>query len=122
MFMDPGLVMPHAKEGRMRPLAVTTAEPSALAPGLPTVAASGLPGYEWVGISGIWAPAKTPAAVIGRVNQEIAKLLARPEVRDKIQSQGVEVAGGTPQQLAATVNSETAKVAKVIKDAGIPVE
>ena len=106
----------------MKALAVTSAEPSALAPGLPTVAASGLPGYEWVGLSGIWAPAKTPAAVISRVNQEIVRVLGRADVREKLLNAGVEVAGSTPEQLGATVKSEMAKLAKLIKDAGLKIE
>lgn len=122
MFMDPGLVMPHVKDGRMRALAVTSAEPSALAPGLPTVSASGLPGYEWVGLSGIWAPAKTPSAVINRVNQEIVRLLARADIKEKFLNAGIEPGGSSPEQLGATVKSETAKLAKLIKDAGLKLE
>src|SRR5262249_23225210 len=69
-------VAPYAKSGRLKALAVTSAEPSALAPALPTVAASGLPGYEATGVSGILAPAKTPAAVISRLNAEIVRFLS----------------------------------------------
>ena len=68
---------PHIKSGRLRALAVTSAQPSALAPGLPTVAASGLPGYESVSMMGMFAPAKTPATIINRLNQEIVRVLNR---------------------------------------------
>jgi tripartite-type tricarboxylate transporter receptor subunit TctC len=67
---DPGVLLPHVKVGKLRALAVTTAAPSALAPGLPTVTASGLPGFELEGITGFFAPAKTPATIINRLNQE----------------------------------------------------
>ncbi|MBI3069132.1 MAG: tripartite tricarboxylate transporter substrate binding protein, partial [Betaproteobacteria bacterium] len=74
MFPTTASAMPHVKSDRLRALAVTSAEPSALAPGLPTVAASGVPGYEAVAMTGIWAPAKTPGAIIARLNQEIVRV------------------------------------------------
>src|SRR5215510_9542035 len=81
-IFDAGLVMPHAKSGRLRPLAVTSATPSALVPGLPTVA-SIVPGYEAVGSTGIWAPAKTPVAIINRLNQEVVRVITQPDVKEK---------------------------------------
>ena len=119
---DVGLVAPHVKSGKLRALAVTSAEPSALVPGLPTVAASGLPGYEAVGMTGILAPAKTPAAIINRLNQEIVRVLNMPEVKEQFFNAGVEVVGSSPEQFAATIKSEIAKLGKVIKDAGIKVD
>ena len=119
---DAGLVMPHVKAGKLRALAATSAEPSALAPGLPTVAASGLPGYELVGRTGVWAPAKTSPAIISRLNQEIVRLLQQPDVKAKFLASGAEAVGSTPEQFSATVKVELAKWRKVIKDANIKVD
>jgi len=122
MFFSPPPVMPHVKAGKLRALAVTSREPSALAPGLPTVEASGLPGFESVTVTGIFAPAKTPAAAIKRLNQEIVRLVKTPEAREKFFNSGSEVVGSSPEELAAAGKSETAKWGKVIKEAGIRVE
>ena len=91
-------------------------------PGLPTVSASGVPGYEAVGRTGIWAPAKTPTAIITRLNQEIVRVLNLPDVKEKFLKAGVEVVANSPEQFAATIRSEIAKIAKVIKDAGVKTE
>jgi tripartite-type tricarboxylate transporter receptor subunit TctC len=122
MFATVGLVTPHVKSGRLRALAVTTAQPSALAPGLPTVAASGVPGYESASILGILAPAKTPEGIINRLNQEIVRALHRPEVKERLFSSGVETVGSSPVELAATMRAESAKWGKVVKEAGIRAE
>ncbi len=122
-FGTAGSVAPHVKSGRLRALAVTSAQPSALFPGLPTVAASGLPEYELVQIFGIFAPANTPRPIVNRLNEEIVRVLNRTDVKEKIFNGGIgEVVGSLPEQLAATVKSEMAKWGKVIKDAGIRVE
>ena len=107
------------KAGRLKPLAVTSAKPSALLPGLPTVAASGLPGYESVSIQGLFAPAKTPAAVVQRLQQEVVRVVARAEVKEKFFNAGTEVVGSTPAELAAAVQADMTAMAKVIKAAGI---
>ena len=122
IILDSALIEPHAKSGRLRALAVTSAEPSALTPGLPTVSATGLPGYEMVGLAGVWAPAKTPAAVINRLNQEIVKYLNQPEAKQRFLSVGEEVIAGSAEQTAAFIKSDMAKWAKLIKDADIKVE
>ena len=119
---DPALVVPLAKAGRLRALAVTSAEPSALLPYLPTVAASGLNGYEAIGMIGSFAPGKTPAAIIQRLHQEIARVLNRPEMKERFLSIQTEAVATTPEQFAATLKSELAKWSKVIKEAGIKVE
>ncbi len=95
--------------------------PSALAPGLPTMAAS-VPGFESVSISGMWAPAKTPVAVINRLNQEILRLLSRPEVKEQLLGGGVEAVGSSPAEFAAVIKADIARMGKVIKDAGIQPE
>lgn len=119
MFVTAGTVTPHLKSGRLRALAVTSAQPSALAPGLPTVASSGLPGYESNQIYGVFAPSRTPAAIVRRLNDEIVRVLGRADVREKFLAGGVEPVGSTPQQLAATIKSEIARMRKVIKEAEI---
>ncbi len=123
MFGTVGTVMPHVKSGRLKPLAVTSAQPSTLAPGLPAVAASGLPGYEVAVTYSVFAPSKTPSAIINRLNQELVRILGRADVTEKfLKAGGIEAAASTPEQLAATVKSEMAKFGKVIKEAGIRVD
>jgi tripartite-type tricarboxylate transporter receptor subunit TctC len=119
MFATAGGVSPHIKAGRLKALAVSTAQPSALFPGLPTIAASGLPGYESASMGTIFAPAKTPGAVIKRLNTEIVRYLHTPEAREKFLAGGVETVGSSPEQLAATMKAEMTRLGKVIKDAGI---
>ena len=115
-------VAPHVKAGRLKALAVTSAEPSALAPGLPTVSASGLPGYEAVAMSGVFAPGKTPAPLIDRLNREIVRFLNTADVKEKLLRSGVEAAGSTPLEFASKIKTEMARLSKVIKDAGIRAE
>ncbi len=117
-----GAAAQHIKAGRLRALAVTTAEPSALYPGIPTIASSGLPGYDVGTIYGMWAAAKTPDAVVLRLNQEIVRVLNRPDVKERFLATGVETVGSTPEQLAANMKSQIIRMGKVIKDAGIRVE
>jgi tripartite-type tricarboxylate transporter receptor subunit TctC len=121
-FADVGSVVPHMKSGRLRALAVTSAEPSALVPGLPPVAASGLPGFESVSYNGMFAPARTPDVVIRRLNQEIVRVLSRADVKEKFLSYGEEIVTSSPEQFTATIKSHVATWGKVIKDAGIKVD
>jgi tripartite-type tricarboxylate transporter receptor subunit TctC len=118
-IFDLGLLGPHAKSGKVRALAVTSSTPSPLAPELPTVAASGVPGYESVGISGLFAPARTPAAIINRLNAEVVRFLGRPEVKERFFNAGAELVTGTPEQFASAVALEITKWGKVIKAANI---
>lgn len=119
IFSPAGSVIPYLKTGRLRALAVTSAVPSAMFPELPTVAASGLPGYEAVTIVGMFAPAGTPAAIINLLNREIVQALKRAEVKEKFSNLGVETVGSSPEQFAAKMKSEMVKWGKVIKNAGI---
>ena len=122
-IFDAGLIAPQVKAGRLRALAVTSAEPSALAPGLPTMAASGLPGYESIGMTGIFAVGdKTPKPIITRLNQEILKFLARPEIKEQFLKSGVEMVGSTPEQFAEAIRSDIAKMGKLIRDIDLRVE
>jgi tripartite-type tricarboxylate transporter receptor subunit TctC len=119
MFPGAGSVTQHVKAGRLRALAVASTAPSALAPGLPTVAESGLPDFETSSHFGIFAPAKTPSTVIVRLSQEITRALNRAEAKERLFNVGIETAPGTPEELAALVRTEIAKWSKVIKDAGM---
>ena len=121
-FGGSGTVTPHIKTGRLKAIAVTSAQPSALFPGLPTIAESGLSGYDATGIRGILAPAKTPAPIINRLNQEIVRFFSRPEVKQQFIGVGMEVAGSTPEELGARVKTEISKWGKVIKELGIKAE
>ena len=112
-------VMPHVRQGRLRALAVASAQPSALAPGLPTAGAAGLPAYITGTTHGIFAPAKTPEAIILRLNQEIVRFLNRPDTKEKLSGSGLETVGGSPADLTSTIKSEVARIGKMIKDAGI---
>jgi tripartite-type tricarboxylate transporter receptor subunit TctC len=118
MFASPGVAGQHVKSGRLRALAVTSAQPSALAPDLPTVAATGLPGYESATTHGFFVPAKAPAALVNRLNSEMLRVLNRNEVKEKFLAVGVEVVTSSPQEFAAVIKSEMIKLGKVIKDAG----
>ena len=118
-FSSLASVAPHIKSGRLRALAVTSALPSAMAPGIPTIAASGLPGYEAVNMTGMFAPAKTPAAIVSRLGQEVVRFVQQPDVKQKFFNAGVEVVGSSPEEFAAKVQSDMARMSKVIKDADI---
>ena len=119
MFAIAGIAMPHVKSGRLRALAVTSAQQSALAPDLPTVSASGLPGYESTQMFGIYAPAGTPASIISRLNQEIVKTLSTADAKSKLLSIGLEVVGSSPEESTAIIKANMAKMGKVIRDVGI---
>jgi tripartite-type tricarboxylate transporter receptor subunit TctC len=112
-------VLPLAREGKLRALAITSAKRSALAPDLPTMAESGFPGFEAVPWFGLLAPAGTPKEIIDKLYGETAKTLATPEIRKKFDELGLEPIGNTPVEFAAVIKKETPEWAKVIKDAGI---
>ena len=118
MFGVPGSVMPHVKSGRLRALATTGAKPSALMPGLPTVAQT-VPGYEATSRLAIFAPAGTPAPIIIRLNREIVRVLSRPDVKEKFHDSQIETVGDSPESLGSLIKAEIVRTAKVIKDAGI---
>jgi tripartite-type tricarboxylate transporter receptor subunit TctC len=122
MFATAGSVMRHVASGRLRALAVTSAQPSPLAPGLPTVAAAGLPGYEMVAVYALAAPLKTPAAVVKQLNDAVAQSLSDAELKERYLVSGMEAAASTPPVLAARIKSEIATVARLIKIAGIRAE
>ena len=119
MFAVPGSVDPHVKGGRLKALAVTSRAPSALAPGLPTLWESGLPGYEATAMIALLAPAGTPAGIVTRLNQEIVKVLNLPDVKERLLAAGTEVAGSSPGQLTQVMKSEMPKWEKIIRQSGI---
>lgn len=121
-FSTPGGATPHIKSGRLRPIAVTSLQPSALYPDMPTVASAGLAGYESSVPHGVVAPAKTPAAIIAKLHQEIVRVLNAPESRERFLNSGVEVVGSTPDQFSAYIRNDVARLTKVIKEAGIRAE
>jgi tripartite-type tricarboxylate transporter receptor subunit TctC len=109
----------HIKAGKARALAVTTAKRSALVPDLPTVAEAGLKGYEANNWNGFYVAAKTPRAVVTRLNKELAAALLAPDIKEFLFKQGLDAAPGTPEQFAKYMKSESAKWTKVIAAAGI---
>jgi tripartite-type tricarboxylate transporter receptor subunit TctC len=112
-------VLPLAREGKLRALAITSIKRSRLAPELPTMAESGFPGFEAVPWFGLVAPANTPKDVLDKLHGETVKALAMPEVRKKFDELGLEPVGNTPAEFAAIIRKEIPEWAKVIKDAGI---
>jgi tripartite-type tricarboxylate transporter receptor subunit TctC len=119
-IMQAGL--PHVKAGKLKALAVSGAKRSQSAPGLPTIAESGVPGYEFTSWNGVHVTAGTPKAVITRIHAELVKVVATPDVKERMFNLGMEVAGSTPEQLAVLVNSDIAKWGKVIKESGVKVD
>jgi tripartite-type tricarboxylate transporter receptor subunit TctC len=122
MINDVPTATPSVKSGKVRAVAVTSLEPSPLAPGIPPLAATGLPGYELISIVGMMAPAGTPAANINRLYQEIVRFLSRPDVKEKFFNNKIEVVASSPAEFAAKIKSEIAKWGKVLKDAGVKAE
>ncbi len=119
IFPSAGSVAQHIRQGRLRALAVTSLEPSALAPGLPTMAQAGVPGYESQSRTVLFAPAKTPPAVIARLNSEVVRTLQQPEVRERLFAAGLEVIASSPSEAAAMIRSEMTRMARLIEEAGL---
>ena len=122
MFPTAGSVAAYVKAGRVRALAVSTAVRSLAFPDLPTIAEAGIPGYESVAMTGVFAPARTPATTISRLSQEIMRYIGQPEVKEKFFNIGVDAVGGSADELAAKMKSEMVRMGKVIKNAGIRAE
>ena len=111
--------LPHVKPGRIRALGVTSAEPSPLLPGVPPLATSGLPGFEWMARSGVFAAGKPPEAVISKLNREIVRVVRQPDVKEKFLNLGAETLGNSSAEFTNIVRSEITRMDKVIKAAGI---
>jgi tripartite-type tricarboxylate transporter receptor subunit TctC len=114
--------MPQIKSGRLKALAVTSAKRSASAPELPTVAESGVPGYEAVAWSGLLAPAHTPPEIVAKLNTEINVILSQPDVQKRFLNDGAEPLGGSPEKFSAHIGSEVRKWAAVAKLSGAKVD
>ena len=114
-FMFPGAASAwgYVKQDKLKGLAICSAQPSALFPGLPTLSASGLPGYESISPQALVAPARTPAAIVNRLNQEIVRVLNSPEVKERFANGGMEVVGNSPEQFAAAMKADIARVRKL---------
>lgn len=121
MFATASSVAPYLKGARLRAIAVTSPEPSVLAPGLPTVASAGLAGYESGSIYGVFAPVRTPAAIVRSLNAAIVGVLNTSAVKDRFLASGVETVGSTPEKFAEVIAADVARMSKVIKEAGIRV-
>ena len=107
-------VMPYVKSGKLTALAITSSTPSALAPGIPTLSASGLTGFHTTSVYGMLAPAGTPVKIINQLNQEIVRGINKADVKEKFFNLGLEVVGNTPEQFAVMIKSEMARMGKVI--------
>jgi tripartite-type tricarboxylate transporter receptor subunit TctC len=114
--------MPFVRSGRMRALAITSRARSALQPDLPTMIEAGVPGYEMIGWNGLFFPKGTPPELVGRLNAELVKVLAKPDLKDQLAAIGAEPVGDSPQAFAAFFKDETVRWGKLIKDLGIKPE
>jgi tripartite-type tricarboxylate transporter receptor subunit TctC len=122
MFDNMPSSLPLVKEGKLRALGVTSLKRSPAAPEIPTIAEQGLPGFDAVSWFALFAPAGTPRAFIDRLQAEVKKILASPDVAAKLAEAGLDAVGSTPDELAAYQRAEIAKWAKVVKDSGAKVE
>ena len=122
MFDNMPSSLPLVKEGKLRALGVTSLKRSPAAPEIPTIAEQGLPGFEAVSWFALFAPAGTPRPFVDRLQAEVKKILALPEVAKKLAEIGLDTVGSTPDELAAYQRNEIAKWAKVVKDSGAKVE
>ena len=118
-FGTSGSTASHVSGGRLRALAVTSPQPSPVFPGVPTVAASGLAGYEYRNTYSLFAPAGASAALVGFLHKHVLKVLNTPEVKERFLRSGVEVVGSSPAELASIMKTETVTMGKLIRDAGI---
>ena len=115
-------LVPFVRTKRLRALGVTTPQRSSAEPNIPTIAETGLPGYESVQWYGFFAPANTPREIIDRLNRESVAILQLPQNRDRLAADGAEVVGSAPDAFATFYQAELAKWARVVKDAGIKAE
>ena len=119
MYANPAAIAPYLRAGRVRPLAITSAQPSSLHPDLPTMAASGLPGFDTDVITAVYAPAGTPAGIVNRLNQEIVRAINVPDIKEKFTNIGIETVGTTPPALTAAMTAEIARTSRLVKEGAI---
>lgn len=121
-FGTAATVSPHTKSGRLRGLGVTGGQRSAVLPGLPTIAESGVPGYEMLNWLGLFAPANTPRVIVEKLNSEVMRILRLPEIRERLNAAGAEPAAMATEEFSAFVKSEVEKWAKVVTATGMVAE
>jgi len=121
-FDNIATALPHIKAGKLRALAVTTAKRSAVAPEVPTMAESGLAGYEISSWQAVFAPAGTPKPIIDRLYSEISKILQLPDVQKRLSDMGLDLSGMPPQELAALVKADVPRLGKIVKESGARAE
>ncbi len=121
-FMPLAGVLPHVKSGRLRALGVSSAARSATLPEVPTIAEAGVPGFESTGWLAVFAPANTPRETVNQLQREMARAIHTPDVRERLPNWGYEPVGNTPEQFAAKYRADLAAYAKVIREAGIPLQ
>jgi tripartite-type tricarboxylate transporter receptor subunit TctC len=121
-FVAVAAALPHIKSGRLRALAVTTPKRQAILPDTPTVAESGVPGYEAVQWYALIGPKGLPAPIVARINGEVSKLLELKETARHLQEEGMSPVGGTPEQLSATIKREIQTWKKVVTDLGMKIQ
>jgi tripartite-type tricarboxylate transporter receptor subunit TctC len=114
--------LPHVQAGKLNALAVTDEKPSPVAPKLPTIAASGLPGFETLQWFGLLAPAGTPKELVSRVHAETAKALQLPEVQERLQGLGMQIVGGGPDAFGSFMRAEAVKWGRIVRDSGAKVD
>lgn len=122
LFGDSTLMLPQVRAGNIKGLGVSSTERSTLAPEIPTIAEAGVPGYGLVGWIALFAPAKTPPAIVARLNAEVGKILSDPDFVSSLSALNIEAAPTSPEELRAWVVSETAKWSDIAKAAGIKPE
>lgn len=122
LFAITSTALPHVKAKRLRALGVTSRERTALLPDVPTVSEAGLPGFEAVTWFGFAVPKGTPPAIVDRLNREIGKILAMPDVKAKLAVQGIDVAGGSPEQFGSYMRDEFAKWGSLVKESGLSIK
>jgi tripartite-type tricarboxylate transporter receptor subunit TctC len=110
---------PHVQSGRLKALAVTTTKRLASAPSLPTIAESGMPGFEAVSWGGVMAPAGTPRAVVDKLHAEITAILKQPDVKERFAAVGAEIVSSTPEEFQRYISAETSKWARIAQTAGV---
>lgn len=122
MFSNLLTSMPHVRAGKLRAIGISSGKRSPQAPELPTVAESGVPGFSAVPWYGVLGPAGMPKNIVTRLNSEIARALAQPDMNERFVAQGVDLQSSTPEQFGALIRTELVKWRKVVKDAGAKVD
>ena len=122
-FLSPLVpTLPFLKDGRLIPLAVTTARRSSVLPEVPTMAEAALPGYEFQAWFGVFAPARTPRPIVEKISKEIARIVELPDIKKQFQAQGEEGRPSTPDEFSQFVRAEIVKISRIVKQAGVKVE